>query len=592
MNEAPLTAKNAVAAADAFIAGIQPYPGGFRGRGIVIPGGGPTYFTNAWVCIHILRSRGCHLPIQLWHLGPREMDDPMRELLKPLGVECIDALEVRKQFPARILNGWELKPYAILHCPFEEVLLLDADNVAVMNPEFLFETPEYNEAGAVFWPDFGRMPASRSIWSVCGVPYQDEPEFESGQIVVNKRVCWAAMTLAMWYNEQSDFFYQHFHGDKETFHMAFRRLKHSYAMPARPIEALESTMCQHDFAGRRIFQHRNMDKWKLFGENKAVAGFLFEKECNEFLAALRRRINGRLLGVRWFHGESKSEQDRALAEKLTQQRFVYRRVGYDERPMTFLTNGHVGEGAAGYEVFWDLRHESDYVLLELYSADALTCTLTWDKKGRWLGRWIINEQMPIEIFPEQAAALDLDGDCFPRLGERAEGFRKMREMIHRAAANAKSFVMVETGCIRKYNDWHGDGNSTRILDTIAGEIGARLITVDIKPEHCALAAKLCRHATVICGDSVAELYRLRVSIPQIDFLYLDSYDLDWSNPHPSAFHHIKELCAASSLLKKGAMVFVDDNQGDAGKGMYVKDYMRSIGAIVIHDSYQIGFVMP
>ena len=40
------------------------------------------------------------------------------------------------------------------------------------------------------------------------MPYRDEPEFESGQIVLDKKRCFSALSLAMWFNEYSDFWYQ------------------------------------------------------------------------------------------------------------------------------------------------------------------------------------------------------------------------------------------------------------------------------------------------------------------------------------------------------------------------------------------------
>jgi len=52
------------------VAALEAYPNGYRGRGIVICGGGAKYFPAAWVCIHMLRHLHCTLPIQLWHLGP------------------------------------------------------------------------------------------------------------------------------------------------------------------------------------------------------------------------------------------------------------------------------------------------------------------------------------------------------------------------------------------------------------------------------------------------------------------------------------------------------------------------------------------
>jgi hypothetical protein len=238
----------------------------------------------------MLRHLGCQLPIELWYLGKREMDDQMQALLSPLGVACIDAVKLRRKIPARILNGWELKAYALVHSSFEDVLLLDADNVPVMNPEFLFETRKFQSRGAIFWPDYGKggNPKAAPVWRSCGLRQPREPEFESGQLVVSKRRCWRALCLSLWFNEQSDFYYQYIHGDKETFHLAFRKMRQPYFLVPTPIHPLEATMCQHDFKGRRIFQHRNLDKWDLDGRNRRIQDFWFESDCLAYLARLRK----------------------------------------------------------------------------------------------------------------------------------------------------------------------------------------------------------------------------------------------------------------------------------------------------------------
>jgi hypothetical protein len=157
--------------------------------------------------------------------------------------------------------------------------------VAAVNPEFLFDTSEFRDTGAIFWPDYDHMKADDAAWDVFGVPFRDEPEFESGQIMLDKEKCWRALNLAMWFNEHSDFFYKHVNGDKDTFRFAWHRLGVKFSMPPFPIHKLEGTMCQHDFAGRRIFQHRNTDKWNFRKGNQPVPDFLFEREC---LADLRR----------------------------------------------------------------------------------------------------------------------------------------------------------------------------------------------------------------------------------------------------------------------------------------------------------------
>ena len=292
-DDAPLTLHNARLACEQFIRKMPAETRNYQGKGIVICAGGVSYFTNAWVCINMLRHLGCSLPIQLWYLGESEMDEEMISLLRPLNVECVDIHDVLKRYPARKVGGWEAKAFAILYSEFQEVLLLDADNVPVVNPEFLFETPQYKETGAIFWPDYGQIEKSKAAWKCCGMEQPPGPEFESGQILVNKKRCWRPLRLALWFNEHSDFYYQHLHGDKETFHLAFHKLKKSYGFVQTPIFTLEGTMCQHDFNGRRLFQHRNTDKWNLFLRNKVVTDFWFEGECRRFVEDLRERWDGR-----------------------------------------------------------------------------------------------------------------------------------------------------------------------------------------------------------------------------------------------------------------------------------------------------------
>jgi ADP-heptose:LPS heptosyltransferase len=293
----PLNIHFAWLACEKFIGSIPNNPTQrFQGRGIVICGGGAKYFTNAWVCINMLRKLGCKLPIELWHLGETEMTREMEKLVSPLGVKCVDGLALQKTFPARIVRGWALKSYAILHSRFREVLLLDADNVPVANPEILFETPQFKSTGAIFWPDISRRrtKTALSIWRNCGLRPPREPEFESGQIIVDKERCWRALRLCLWFNENSDFYYRYFHGDKDTFQLAFRKTGKNYSLIPTPVRQLDATMCQHDFTDRRIFQHRNLDKWDLFSRNRRIEDFWFEEQCRNFVQQLRQSWSGML----------------------------------------------------------------------------------------------------------------------------------------------------------------------------------------------------------------------------------------------------------------------------------------------------------
>jgi Mannosyltransferase putative len=388
--------------AQTLINNMPAYPGRYSGRGIVIAAGGHRLFTCAYVCASMLRHLGCILPIQFWHFRG-EIDERMRRIVAPLGVACIDANEVEESVTASVRplkKGWELKPFALLHCPYRDVMLLDADNVAVIDPTFLFDTRPFRETGAIFWPDYGRLEPWRQIWTVSDVSYRDDPQLESGQIVIDKERCWDALNLAMHYNDHSDFYYHFVHGDKDTFHFAWRRLGKEYAMPDHAIHSLDATMCQHDFDGLRLFQHRNMDKWKLDGSNRRVEDFWFEDDCRRFLSELYQRWPGRV-----FWNVDRDPAEATVFARVAGKVFRYERVGYDERTLQLIEDGAIGEGSADRERYWSVNTISGRLVLSILGTDSVTCHLSLEG-DTWKGRWLDCERMPIELQEIEVARID------------------------------------------------------------------------------------------------------------------------------------------------------------------------------------------
>jgi hypothetical protein len=358
----------------------------WKGRGIVTLAGGHRYRVCAWVMIRALRRIGCTLPIQAWYLGDVEKDTRWEELVRPYGVECIDAFSFRKKHPHPRLNGWEAKTYSILHSPFEEVVFLDADNVPLVDPRKLFSTPEYKETGALFWPDYTRLGPDRTAWKVFGnIPYRDEPEFESGQIVVDKTRCRKELELANWYGEHSDFFYGHVLGDKETFHLAWRKLDTPYSMTTHPIRSLIGTMVQHDFKGKPVFQHRNLEKFILWN-NRHVEGFINEPQCLGFLDELR---------VQWRPWERVGQKRDTPTSAVGHYR--YHRLDHDWRPLVLEPHGVVGGGRAGCEMYWYVENEKLF-----FTTDEGSPTIRMDRsfRGAWVGRWLIGDKVPVVLTPE------------------------------------------------------------------------------------------------------------------------------------------------------------------------------------------------
>ncbi len=365
-------------------------------KGVLICGGGQKYIPSLWVCLNMLRHWGCSLPVEVWHLGGQEITPEQELWLREKGAVCVDATIIRHRHPCRTLNGYELKAFALRHSQFEEVLLLDADNVPVQDPTFLFNTMEYQRSGAIFWPDYGRLERERSIWELAGIPYRDEPEFESGQMVVDRRRHLDALELSLLYNEFSDVYYQHIHGDKDTFHLAWRKLGKEYAMPDRGIHNLSGlVMCQHDFASERLFQHRNMDKWRLDSENEAIPDFWHEDLCRGFLADLRARLNAQPLGS--LPQPPAGETAEKAKHDLMAHYWNYVRRDHDERMISFLPNGQIGAGRGNNELHWKVAELDGQPVLEVSGEGRLTFRCFYQPDGTWTGSWEHFEQMSVEV---------------------------------------------------------------------------------------------------------------------------------------------------------------------------------------------------
>ena len=385
-----------------------PYPEGrFAGAGIVTCAGGRSYYTCAWVLVNVLRSLGCRLPIEVWHRGPAEMSDPMVRLLESVqGTRCVDTSHVPGHPPAGRLSGWQIKPFAIVHSRFEHVLFIDCDNVPTRDPSFLLESEPYRRTGAIFWPDRWMREGdpyrtlADGAWTACGVPYREEPEVESGQMVLHKRRCWRALQLAQFYNDRSEFFYELLLGDKDTYHMAWRRTGHDYAMPPfRPAQDWEDgpVLYQHDFQGRRLFQHRNQDKWDYDGGNVRIPGFQHEQRCFRYLDELRRRWDG----VVRRYPDDYTPAERAAYERITAARLLH--YGYDgieSRLLEFRPDFSLGVGRSKWETDWELEEdEAGRVRLILSSSLRKMCILDPADGDSWGGRCLHFERQAIAIRP-------------------------------------------------------------------------------------------------------------------------------------------------------------------------------------------------
>lgn len=148
-------------------------------------------------------------------------------------------------------------------------------------------------------------------------------------------------------------------------------------------------------------------------------------------------------------------------------------------------------------------------------------------------------------------------------------------IAHDLFSRKKPVVIIETGCVRKEDNWAGDGQSTRVLSDIANSMLGTLISIDKDPDACALATRLCPSARVRCEDSIVGLSTGFVE--KCDLLFLDSYD--YQPPYAlSELHHAGELAVAYERLPSGCLIAVDDCHGEwVGKHVMVKVFMQRMG---------------
>lgn len=283
--------KDHVAAArrqwQAFLSAAPGYPQGqFRHRGIAIVSGSTPHMVPTWVTLHMLRRTGSVLRVELWFLEAELPTKRLGAALQAKGAKlCVFPRGVER------LGGFALKAAALLLSGFEEVLLLDSDNMPVRDPALLFDSPLFAASGALLWPDYWDSAAAPDAAGVLALPagtVLPGGSFESGQMLFNKRRMWRAIQLAAFMNIHSALYYELLtnfmgKGDKETFAFAVMATNGSYALVPTPAgsagimkmhcnkhqthcwqEFAGNTMVQHDLQGSIMFLHTNFrPKWNL-----------------------------------------------------------------------------------------------------------------------------------------------------------------------------------------------------------------------------------------------------------------------------------------------------------------------------------------
>ncbi|KAI7827053.1 mannosyltransferase putative-domain-containing protein [Gamsiella multidivaricata] len=220
----------------------------FKGKGLVFCAGNGQ-FEFVVTAIQAVRNRlKSALPIQVFHMGEDDLSKERQTYLREMaaGIEIVDVTQILNDEYMR-LNGWAIKPFAMLASSFEEVMFVDADAYFLQDPAVLFEDPGYLATGALFFYDRTLFPdwTVGSDWIRSMLPIMSTfpeksrmfnllsaHEQESGVVLINKRTRFPGMLATCKMNgkwERDLYSYEIFHGDKETFWVGFEMVQEPYA---------------------------------------------------------------------------------------------------------------------------------------------------------------------------------------------------------------------------------------------------------------------------------------------------------------------------------------------------------------------------
>lgn len=287
----------------------------YSGNGIVFVGGGKFNWLTL-LSIKSIRAIGCELPIEV--LIPN-----IEEYEPDLCIRVFPALNARCIFLPLLLNygdedsiiskfkfeGYQYKVLAILLLSFDNVLLLDSDNIPVHSPESLFNSEPFLSKGLIVWPDFWRRATSPFYYEIANrevsknelqdiydetkgtyspldanmdnidiskVPLHlrkgtiPDPTSESGQLMVSKKSHMKALLLALYYNLYGpSHYYPLFsqgsdgEGDKETFLAATVALRKPYYQVGKFLDALGYLDSSNNFQGTGMGQYDPQEDYEV-----------------------------------------------------------------------------------------------------------------------------------------------------------------------------------------------------------------------------------------------------------------------------------------------------------------------------------------
>lgn len=198
----------------------------FNGRGLVIAAAGNRYryLTGLYSNLYTIRKyHKSNIPIEIFYVGSsEEFGIGVKNLIIELGNIVIYNLMDRISTTSDEieLRGYQTKPLAVLCSSFEECILIDADALCFIDPNYLFSAEGYSDRGMLLFKDYVDCMSfiSKDFIETIGIgvdnycEYTNDFEIDSSCVLINKSKCWDALYTICIINVKSD----KYHGSKNV----------------------------------------------------------------------------------------------------------------------------------------------------------------------------------------------------------------------------------------------------------------------------------------------------------------------------------------------------------------------------------------
>lgn len=287
-------------------------------NGIVFVGGGK-YSWLSYLSILGLRDTGSKLPVEVIMPTYFDYEEELAfctEILPKLNASCVVISEV---FGASVMTRWnnkfksyQFKSLALMASSFQNVLLLDSDNIVIENPDPFFDSELFKNYGMVTWPDYWRRTISPHFYTISGaevnerkrvrynritignaesddnlseaekdsVPFHDldgavpNLSTESGQFYISKLSHGKTLLLSLYYNLYGPkLYYKLFslgelgEGDKDTFAAAATVLKQNFYQLKSSIKGVGHYDKDVHHQGKAMAQKNPLKDYEMFKKN-------------------------------------------------------------------------------------------------------------------------------------------------------------------------------------------------------------------------------------------------------------------------------------------------------------------------------------